>query len=154
MMKKFRGKRRYFRRMWAQIAETAIAIDEESWYAFSHTHLDFWGYGISSGKLRRTHVKGHLALLDKVIEQFEQSDRPYQAWINFNETHPEYDAVYKHTENPYDEFPYNVSDAQETTVLPALYRDLIDVTKYRVIVSTSYDQVCYSLQVKGKGVEI
>ena len=153
-MRKFRGKRRYFRYMWTKIEETDIATDAESWYSFSHTHLDFWGYGINSGKLRRAHVKGHLALLDKVIEQFEQSDRLYQAWINFNETHPEYDAVYKHTSNPYDEFPYKVTDAQETTELPMLYRDLIDLTKYRVIVSTSYDQICYSLQVKGKGLPI
>ncbi|MER1999305.1 MAG: hypothetical protein ABS882_05985 [Lysinibacillus sp.] len=153
-MKKFRGKRRYFRNMWTQIAETNIAIDEESWYAFSHTHLDFWGHGITSGKLRRAHVKGQLALLDKVIEQFEQSDRPYQAWINFNETHPEYDTVYMHTKNLEDEFPYKAFDAQETTSLPILYRDLIDVTKYRIVVNTSHDQVCYSLQVKGKGIEI
>lgn len=153
-MKKFRGKRRYFRRMWEQIAETDIDTSEESWYAFSHTHLDFWGYGINSGKLRRAHVRGHLALLDKVIEQFEQSDRPYQAWAHFNETHPEYDAVFMHTTNPYDEFPFKDEEAQETTQLPNLYRDLIDVTKYRILVSTGYDQVVYSLQVKGKGLPI
>lgn len=41
-MKKLRGKRRYFRRMWAQIKETGIDTSVESWYAFSHTHLDFW----------------------------------------------------------------------------------------------------------------
>lgn len=153
-MKKFRGKRRYFRRMWAQIAETDIATDEESWYAFSHTHLDFWGYGINSGKLRREHVKGHIALLDKIIDQFEQTDRPYQAWINLNETHPEYDAVYMHTTNPYDEFPFKADGAQETTELPNLYCDLIDVSKYRIVKNVGYGQVVYSLQVKGKGLLI
>ncbi|MCT6926185.1 hypothetical protein [Metasolibacillus sp.] len=153
-MKKLRGKRRYFRRMWAQIKETGIDTSVESWYAFSHTHLDFWGHGISSGKLRREHMKGHLALLDKVIEQFEQSNRPYQAWAHFNEKHAEYDAVFMHTSNPYDEFPFKDEDAQETNELPALYRDLIDVTKYRVYVTGKADEIIYNIQVKGKGYPI
>lgn len=153
-MKKFRGKRRYFRMMWAQIAETHIDTSDDSWYAFSHIHLDFSGYGIHSGKLRRQHVKGHLALLDKVVEQFEQSDKPYQAWINFNETHPEYDAVHMHTSNPYDAFPFKAEGAVETTELPILYRDLIDCSKYRIVRTESYGQIVYSLQLKGKGLAI
>lgn len=155
-MKKFRGIRRYFRQMWAQIAETDYDTSAESWYAFSHTHLDFWGYGKASGKLRREYVKGHLALLDKAIEQFEQSDRPYQAWAHFNETYPEYDAVFIHTSNPYDEFPFK-ADAAETNELPALYRDLIDVTKYRIYETKTDDERIeriVNVQVKGKGLPL
>lgn len=153
-MKKIRGKRRYFRWMWSEIATYDLAIDEASWFAFKHRHLDFWGYGKTSGKLRREHIKGNLALLDQVLMQLEQFQKTYQAWINLNDTYPEYDAVDIHSENPYDAFPYKSEDLQGTIGLPATYWDLIDLTKYSVAMSTADGQVCYSLQVKGKGLAI
>ena len=153
-VKKFRGKSRYFRFMWSEIRAYDLEIDEDMWFAFKHHHLDFFGYGRKSGKLRREHIKGHLALLDQVLEQLEAFPKPYQAWIILNDTYPEYDAVYVHSPNPYDAFPYKSEDLHETTKLPAVYRDLIDLTKYTVTVSEGDGQICYCLQVKGKGLAI
>ena len=62
--------------------------------------------------------------------------------------------AYVHSPNPYNAFPYKSGDLHETTELPAAYRDLIDLTKYTVAVSKSHEQICYRLQVKGKGVAI
>lgn len=46
---------------------------------------------------------------------------------------------------------FKADDAQQTTELPILYRDLIDITKYRIVRKEGYGQVVFSLQVKGKG---
>ena len=153
-MKKFRGKRRYFRFMWAEIAAYDLQLDEESWFAYKHHHLDFYGYGKTSVKIRRQHIKGHLALLDHLLLQFEHFQKPFQAWITLNDTYPEYDAVYIHTENPYDPFPYLSDDLQVTTELPVAYRDIIDLKKYAIAVSHVDGQVCYVLQVKGRGLSV
>lgn len=88
-MKKFRGKRRYFRFMWSTIEAYDLQVNEEMWFAFKHHHLDFWGYGKTSGKLRRSHIQGHLALLDRMLEQLEMFPKPHQAWITLNDTYPE-----------------------------------------------------------------
>lgn len=153
-MKKFRGKRRYFRFMWSEILSYDLQVEEDRWFAFEHHHLDFYGYGKASGKHRREHIRGHLALLDRVLEQLDAFTEPFQAWINLNDTYPEYDAVYVHSPNPDDEFPYQSESLYETTELPAAYRDLIDCTKYTVAVSKADGQVGYVVQVKGKGLPI
>ena len=153
-MKKFRGKRRYFRFMWSKIRAYDLQVDEDMWFSFKHHHLDFFGYGETSDKLRREHIKGHLALLDRVLEQLEVFPKPYQAWITLNDTYPGYDAVYVHSPNPYDAFPYQSENLRETTELPAAYRDLIDLAKYTVAFSEADEQICYVLQVKGKGLTI
>lgn len=139
-MKKIRGKRRYFR--------------YEQWFAYSHRHLDFWGYGKTSTKLRRQHIIGHLALLDRVLEQLEHFHKPFQAWVNLNDTYPEYGAVYIHSENPYDAFPYQSEDLQLTAELPVAYCDLVDLTRYDVSYSDVDGQVNYVVQVKGKGLSV
>lgn len=153
-LKKFRGKRRYFRNMWSKIDRYDLDLEEDMWFAYTHHHLDFYGYGKDSGKQRREHIKGHLALLDRVLEQLESFQKPYQAWITLNDTYPEYDAVYIHSPNPYDPFPYQPEHLHLTTDLPNAYQDLIDLTKYNVAFSKMNEQVCYVLQVKEKGLAV
>lgn len=140
--------------MWSKIDMYDLELDEHMWFAYTHHHLDFYGYGKVSGKLRREHIKGHLALLERVVEQLEFFQKPYQAWVTLNDTSPEYDAVYIHSPNPYDAFPYQSEDCNLTTELPIAYRDLIDVTKYDVACSRTDGQVCYVLQVKGRGLAV
>ena len=108
----------------------------------------------NEGKLRRAHIQGHLALLDRMLEQLEMFPKPHQAWITLNDTYPEYDAVYVHSPNPYDAFPYQSKTLCQTTKLPAAYCDLIDLRKYTVAVSKADGEVSYVLQVKGKGLPI
>lgn len=110
--------------MWREIQTYDLQVDHEMWFSFYHHHLDFYGYGKTSLKLRRQHIVGHLALLDNLLQQLEQFEKPYQAWINLNDTYPEYDAVYIHSENPDDVFPYKSSNLQIGTELPKAYADL------------------------------
>lgn len=57
-MKKFRGKRRYFRNMWREIHTCDLQLDNEVWFSFYHHHLDFDGYGKACTKLRRQYIIG------------------------------------------------------------------------------------------------
>lgn len=124
------------------------------WFAFYHHHLDFYGYGYSSIKLRRQHIIGHLAVLDHVLEQLEQFEKPFQAWININDTYSQYDAVYIHSENPYEAFPYTSTNLQPIKELPKAFADLVDLTKYDVTYSEENDEVSYVVQVKEKGLSL
>ncbi|MFG3613892.1 hypothetical protein [Rummeliibacillus stabekisii] len=42
-MKKFRGKRRYFRNLWREtkVNNYDLKIEKDSWFDLWHTHLDF-----------------------------------------------------------------------------------------------------------------
>lgn len=55
--------------MWATINMYDWQIDDNMWFAFTHYRLDFFGYGNRSGKLRTTHIKGHLALFERTLAQ-------------------------------------------------------------------------------------
>ncbi|MFW0807624.1 hypothetical protein [Bacillus pumilus] len=57
-MKKFGGKKRYFRNMWEEVNTCDLKLDQDSWFYFWHTHLDFFGVGENSLKIRREHIKG------------------------------------------------------------------------------------------------
>lgn len=41
-MKKFRGKKRYFRNLWEEVNTFDLQLDHDSWVYFWHTHLDFF----------------------------------------------------------------------------------------------------------------
>lgn len=49
-MKKFRGKKRYFRNLEKEASLEAHDLDfsDASWFDFWHTHLDFYGRGNES----------------------------------------------------------------------------------------------------------
>lgn len=153
-MKKFRGKRRYFRNMWREVYTYDLQLDKEIWFAFYHHRLDFYGYGYSSVKLRRQHIIGHLAFLDHVLQQLEQFEKPFQAWIHLNDTFPQYDAVYIHSENPYEEFPYKSTNLKPIKELPKAFVDLIDLTKYDVYYNKENDENIYIVQVIGNGLSL
>lgn len=56
-MKKFRGKKRYFHNLLREldVAHYDLDFGEEGWFDIWHTHLDFYGLGDNSLKLRREH---------------------------------------------------------------------------------------------------
>lgn len=41
MLKKFRGKKRYFRNLWEEVNTFDLQLDPDDWFDFFHTHLDF-----------------------------------------------------------------------------------------------------------------
>ncbi|MGN7940461.1 hypothetical protein [Virgibacillus sp. 6R] len=154
-MKKFRGKNRYFRNLWKEVETFDLQLDEESWFDFWHIHLDFFGVGKYSLKIRREHIKAHVALYNHLLKQLEAFEKPYQSWICIHEEDPGSDAVYIHTPNPNDDyFPHRVTEINWNCKIPNTYRDLIDLEKFNVGYYKSEFEEMYYIQVKEQGVSL
>lgn len=67
ILKKFRGKKRYFRNLWEEVNTFDLQLEHDSCVYFWHTHLDFFGVG----KIRREHIKAFKDLI--VLHQFDIS---------------------------------------------------------------------------------
>ncbi|MED0800993.1 hypothetical protein NST32_11865 [Bacillus sp. FSL L8-0215] len=76
VLKKFRGKKRYFRHMWEEVNTCDLKLVRDSWFYFWHTHLDFFGVGGNSLKIRREHIKAHIALYYRLLKQLEGFEKP------------------------------------------------------------------------------
>lgn len=132
-MKKFRGKRGYFRRLWSLVEGYQLHVEDDSWYDFWHRHLDFWGIGNNRLKVRREHIKAHIVLYSKFLEQLKSLNKPYQTWVCIHEEDSGADAVYVHTPNPNaKDFPANFEFINWSCELPRTFSDLIDMTQYNV----------------------
>lgn len=155
VLKKFRGKKRYFRNMWEEVNTCGLKLDRDLWFYFWHTHLDFFGVGENSLKIRREHIKAHIALYHRRLKQLESFEKPYQTWICIHEHAPGLDAVYVHTPNPYDSyFPHKVEELEQNCKLPHTFKDLIELHPFDV----SYDQSecgeVYYIQSKEQGIRL
>lgn len=134
-MKKFRGKKRYFRNLQKETAADHHDLDfsNEGWFNLWHTHLDFGGVGNQSIKMRRQHVKAHLSLYKDLVERLESSGLSFQSWVELSSADGGNDAVYIHTPNPHeDNFPFKVENIKWETVLPYDMKDLIDTSEFEV----------------------
>lgn len=108
-MKKFRGKRRYFRQLQAEQHLSAHALDfsSDSWFDFWHVHLDFDGRGNGHLKIRKAHVQALFQLMDELDAALKEWGQPYQLWIELSRLDAGLDAVYIHTRNLNDDnFPF------------------------------------------------
>lgn len=152
-MKKFRGKKRYFRNLWREVNNVNLKLDNEYWFDFWHNHLDFFGRGELSSKIRKEHIIAHLALYDNVLNQLEQFQKPYQTWVYISEDDPCLDAVYIHSFNPNeDNFPLKITSLKWDCNLPDRFKDLIDVDKFNV----AYDENdnAYVIQSKNQTIKL
>ncbi len=66
-LKKFRGKKRYFRKLRSTVEHFQADVDDDSWYDYWHRHLDFCGLGNDSLKIRRAHIKAHILLYTRIL---------------------------------------------------------------------------------------
>ena len=152
-MKKFRGKKRYFRNLRREVHNVNFKLDHEYWFDFWHTHLDFLCRGELSSKIRREHIIAHLALYDNVLNQLKQFKQPYQTWVCISENDPCLDAVFIHSLNPNeDNFPLKIYNLKRNCQLPDSFKDLIAVDKFDV----AYDENdnIYVIQSKNQGIKL
>jgi hypothetical protein len=148
-LKKLRGKKRYFRKLWEEVNTCDLKLDNESWFDFWHVHLDFFGVGENSLKIRREHIKAHVALYNRLLKQLEGFGKPCQTWICIHEQDPISDAVYVHTPNPNDDyFPHMIEDLEWNCKLPNTFKDLIDLHKFDVAYFKSQYEEVYFIQSK------
>ncbi|WNS78772.1 hypothetical protein RRU94_02160 [Domibacillus sp. DTU_2020_1001157_1_SI_ALB_TIR_016] len=132
-MKKFRGKKRYFRKLWRQTEVDTCDIRLDEWFDFWHRHLDFYGIGNNSLKFRKEHIKAHMALYNNFLKELATCNQPYQSWVLININDAGQDAVYIHTPNPNDDnYPYKNQDIDWGCSIPKSFKELIDINCYNV----------------------
>ncbi|MFD0048501.1 hypothetical protein ACFVHQ_04020 [Actinomycetes bacterium NPDC127524] len=156
-MKKFRGKRRYFRNLWKSTAvdQYDLYFGYDGWFNVWHTHLDFSGVGNYSLKIRREHINAHIALYQNLLEKLNTLAKPYQSWIQLVEEDPGSDAVYIHTPNPYqNNFPIKIDILNWDCAAPKYIRDLIDLNEFNVGHYNWELNNCYIIQSKYKGLRL
>jgi hypothetical protein len=153
-MKKFRGKKRYFRNL-RRTVENDLKIDYESWFDFWHIHLDFMMKGNDSLKFRREHIKAHISLYNKVLKKLEGAGKPYQSWVCIYERDTGADALYIHTPNPNNHsFPHKIQNVKWNCDIPSSFKDLINLNKYNVGFYQLEDEKEYFIQSKLQGVHL
>ncbi len=143
-MKKFRGKRRYFRQLQAEQHLSAHALDfsPDSWFDFWHVHLDFDGRGNDHLKIRKAHVRALFQLMNELDAALKEWGQPYQLWIELSRLDAGLDAVYIHTHNPNDDnFPFtNPTLTEPTERLPDYLQTIDGLEHYQI---RSYEQRNY-----------
>ncbi|MFD1030788.1 hypothetical protein [Metaplanococcus flavidus] len=133
-MKKFRGKKRYFRNLWRETALDQHNLDfgKEGWFDLWHTHLDFCGLGNNSLKMRREHIKAHISLYTNLLEKLQSFGKPYQLWIELN-VDAGSDAVYIHSPNPNeDNFPVKIEHINWACPVPKYIQDSVNLGEFYV----------------------
>ena len=156
-MKKFRGKKRYFRNMWHQANAECYDLDfgNESWFDLWHTHLDFYGHGNNDLKIRREHCKAHIALYLDLLEKLQTLDQPYQSWFEIVSEDAVLDAIYIHTPNPNaDNFPLKIDNINWNCAVPHYLIDVIDLDKFTIGQYQWNATNNYIVQSKNNGVKL
>jgi hypothetical protein len=154
-LKKFRGKKRYFRNLWRKVKANNLLLVEESWFDFWHIHLDFSGIGNESVKVRREHIKAQITLYKNILKQLKTFEKPFQSWICIHEEDTGSDAVYIHTRNPNDDyFPHSVYELNWNCSIPNTFRDLIDLNEFNVGYYKSDLEEIYFIQSKHQGISL
>lgn len=142
-MKKFRGKRRYFRNLQkeAHIKNYDLDFSAESWFDFWHTHIDFCGHGNDAVNIRKQHLKALFNLFNEANKELEKCGKPYQLWIELCHEDASMDALFIHSPNPNaDNFPHqhSLNPVNVKTELPAYLTDIINVEEYKI---ASYEMI-------------
>lgn len=156
-MKKFRRKKRYFKKLSIEINASHYDLDfgEEGWFDIWHTHLDYYGLGDSSIKLRREHVKAHLILYNSLLNKLILFKKPFQSWIELVDEDAGSDGVYIHTPNNNDNnFPLKLEDIKWDCTIPKQYLDLINLNEYNVGHYTGESNSYFIIQSKNHGVRL
>jgi hypothetical protein len=148
-LKKFRGKKRYLRNLWREAIVEGYDLDfsQDGWFDLWHTHLDFYGRGNSSVKIRREHIKAHITLYNSLLEKLQTLEKPYQSWIELVDKDASLDAVYMHTPNPNeDNFPLKIENISWNCAVPTYIKDLIDLNEYNIGYYKSESNKYYIIQ--------
>lgn len=156
MKKRTRDLKKHYRNVKYRIRSFQLDLSKDSWYSLWHTHLDWHGITNNSEKHRKKHIIYYLDLLEKTEMITKHNDKKFQTWIFFDSKEGMYDAIYFHTENPNNEFPYKISNIQWNIELPNMFQGLLDLSKYSFgrIDYNSNNKYSYFIQKKGLGESI
>lgn len=102
-MKKFRGKKRYYKNLHKLSKYNYTERFDYEWYNYQHTHVDFYGYGNLGFGHRREHVAALFTLFE--LAKSKITLPIYQLWVVIEKDDAGQDALYIHTPNPNSSFP-------------------------------------------------
>jgi hypothetical protein len=124
--RRFRGRKRYFRRVHRRAAAFQLDITPDSWWSFWHYHADWPGWGNVRWRYRLEHLRALARVFETIAAARERFELPFQLWIMLTEDAAQ-DAVYLHTPNANDTpFPFTLPLVPaETSPLVAAVRGLL-----------------------------
>jgi hypothetical protein len=131
---KFRGQRRYFRKIHRQAASLDLRVEGGSWWNLWHYHADWRGQGNRGWRRRREHLGALAAVFRQIAAKHARFPTPFQAWIMIDGEDAGQDAVFLHTPNPHGTiFPITIPDIEwGTSALEPFFRECLPGLDLRV----------------------
>ncbi|MFE3573354.1 hypothetical protein [Lysinibacillus sp. NPDC059133] len=106
-------------------------------------------------KLRRAHIKAHIMLYNRLLENLQVFEKPYQSWIELVDEDAGLDGVYIHTSNPNDNnFPLKLENIEWDYPIPKQYKDLINLNEFNVGHYTEESNHHFIIQSKNNGIRL
>ena len=131
--KKFRGKKRYFKKLIRDAGEFTPSLEYDDWYDMWHYHADWNGYGNLAWKFRLKHIEALCIVYQSFADRLKYYEKPHQLWIYLNRDDAGQDAVFFHTQNPNrDNFPCKIADAKwNIPIIEHFFSELIPSLNFR-----------------------
>ncbi|HBQ77671.1 MULTISPECIES: hypothetical protein [Exiguobacterium] len=131
-MKKFRGKRRYFKNLELEFKSYSSPsyIDSDDW----HVHPDFYGHGNTSLRLRKAHLRIALSALQDMRQKLEEKQIEHQIYMTIAREDASQDALHVHTQNPVGT-PFPLEQIQSLSLsadVPEWITDLFSTHAYTI----------------------
>lgn len=101
-MKKFRGKRRYFKNLTLEFKSFSSPsyIDSDDWFNEWHLHPDFYGHGNTSLRIRKAHLRIAMFALQDMRQKLQEKQMEHQIYMTIALEDASQDALHVHTPNP------------------------------------------------------
>ena len=135
-MKKFRGKRRYFKNLEHEFKNYSspayIAADE--WFNDWHAHPDFYGHGNTSLRIRKAHLRIASSALQNMRQKLAEKQIEHQVYITIVLEDASQDALHVHTTNP-DGTPFPLERIQSFPLashVPTWVTELLPGNRYTI----------------------
>lgn len=132
MKKRTRDLKKHYRNIERTLRDFNIDLSEESWYRMWHIHLDWDGITSLSDKHRKIHILYYTKILNKINDQTRRNKRDFQTWIYLDGGDGTNDALYIHTRNPEDDFPYCLDNIEWDTEIPPILIGLLDLSTFYI----------------------
>jgi hypothetical protein len=140
--RRFRGKKRYFRRVHQNAESFRIATGPGEWWDLWHYHADRFGWGNLKWRYRREHIRALAKVFLGIARVAEEFTTPFQLWILLSGRDAGEDATYLHTPNG-NKTPFPVpfgEIAWDHRPLLQLFADLLPGLDLRVGEARSFDE--------------
>ena len=154
-LKKFRGQRRYFQKLFRDGQQLKLDLVEGSWYHLWHWHPDMPGYSNLRYRFLRAHLQHLFQAFENVLHQSAAAPRDFQTWIYINTRDFSRNALYFHMPPaPQKHFPIRITGAEPATRIPAYLLNFLENTPYHCITSVPSAGREYFIYAPGHGLPL